>query len=56
MKHFYSYLAKGEDKGNALRLAKLDLIRQYKQDALPYFWAGFTLHGDSVSNAQGQAP
>ena len=31
----------------ALRLAKLDLIRQYKQDALPYFWAGFTLHGES---------
>lgn len=56
MKHFYSYLAKGKDKGNALRLAKLDLIRQYKQDALPYFWAGFTLHGDSVSSAQGQAP
>ena len=55
MKRFYSYLAKGEDKGNALRLAKLDLIRQYKQDALPYFWAGFTLHGDSVSSPRGQA-
>jgi hypothetical protein len=26
MKHFYSYLSKGEDKSNALRLAKLDLF------------------------------
>lgn len=56
MKRFYSYLAESEDKGNALRRAKLDLIRQYKQDAWPYFWAGFTLHGDSVSSVQGQAP
>ena len=33
MKNFYSYLAEGEDKdkGNALHLAKLDPIRQYKQ-------------------------
>jgi CHAT domain-containing protein len=55
MKHFYSYLSRGEDKANALRLAKLDLIRQYQQDAVPYFWAGFTLHGESVSRAEGQA-
>jgi CHAT domain-containing protein len=52
MKRFYSYLAKGKARANALRLAKLDFIRQYKQDALPYFWAGFTLHGDSLSGAE----
>ncbi|MEW5976402.1 MAG: CHAT domain-containing protein [Acidobacteriota bacterium] len=47
MKRFYSHVANGEDKADALRLAKLDFIRQYKQDAVPYFWAGFTLHGAS---------
>jgi len=56
MKRFYSHLANGEDKATALRLAKLDFIRQYKQDAVPYFWAGFTLHGDSGSSVEGQAP
>jgi len=56
MKHFYSYLSNGEDKANALRLAKLDLIRQYQQDAVPYYWAGFTLHGGGVSSVEGQAP
>jgi CHAT domain-containing protein len=55
MKRFYSHLTNREDKANALRLAKLDFIRQYKQDALPYFWAGFTLHGD-MSSGQGQVP
>lgn len=55
MRRFYSHLTNGEDKANALRLAKLDFIRQYKQDALPYFWAAFTLHGDTLSSARGQA-
>jgi CHAT domain-containing protein len=49
MKRFYSYLEKGEDKGSALRLAKLDLIRQYKEDAVPYYWAGFTIHGEATT-------
>jgi len=56
MKRFYSYLANGEDKANALRLSKLDFIRQYKQDAVPYFWAGFTLHGESTMSAHRQVP
>ena len=54
MKHFYAYLSKGQDKANALRLAKLDLIRQYQQDAVPYYWAGFTLHGESASSSKDQ--
>jgi CHAT domain-containing protein len=55
MKRFYGYLARGDGKGSALRRAKLDIIRQYGKDASPYFWAGFTLHGDSGSSAQDEA-
>jgi CHAT domain-containing protein len=47
MKRFYFYLERGEDKVSALRLAKLDLMRQFGEDAVPYYWAGFTVHGDT---------
>jgi CHAT domain-containing protein len=50
MKRFYSYLEKGEDKASALRHAKLELMRQFGADAVPYYWAGFTLHGQSASS------
>jgi len=46
MKRFYANLAKGIDRGTALQKAKLDLIEQFGDDAVPFFWAGFTMVGD----------
>ena len=46
MKRFYANLAKGIDRGTALQKAKLDLIEQFGDDSVPFFWAGFTMVGD----------
>ena len=46
MKRFYANLAKGIDRGAALQQAKLDLIEQFGDDSVPFFWAGFTMIGD----------
>jgi CHAT domain-containing protein len=40
MKRFYQHLADGSDKGSALRQAKLDLLEQFGDQALPIYWAG----------------
>jgi CHAT domain-containing protein len=47
MKRFYGNLAKGVDRGAALQRAKLDLIGQFGDQAVPFFWAGFTMVGDA---------
>lgn len=46
MKRLYRNLAAGQEKGAALQQAKLDLIREFGDHALPVYWAGFTLDGD----------
>jgi CHAT domain-containing protein len=46
MKRMYQNLANGADKGTALRQAKLDLLKEFGDQALPVYWAGFTLVGD----------
>ncbi|OFW32813.1 MAG: hypothetical protein A3J28_01125 [Acidobacteria bacterium RIFCSPLOWO2_12_FULL_60_22] len=46
MKRLYQHLVAGVDKGTALRQAKLDLLNQFGAEALPVYWAGFTLVGD----------
>jgi CHAT domain-containing protein len=46
MKRFYQHLADGSDKGLALHQAKLDLLQQFGEQALPIYWAGFTLVGE----------
>ena len=46
MKRMYQHLADGHDKGAALRQAKLDLLKEFGDQALPTYWAGFTLVGD----------
>ena len=46
MKGFYSNLAKGLDNGIALQEAKLKLLEQFGDQAVPFYWAGFTLAGD----------
>jgi len=46
MERFYRYIADGEDKGSALRHAQMDLIAEFGERALPFYWAGFILVGD----------
>jgi len=46
MKRLYQHLVDGYDKGSALRQAKLDLLQEFGEQALPLYWAGFTLVGD----------
>jgi len=46
MKRFYQHLVEGSNKDTALRQAKLDLIKEFGDQALPVYWAGFTLMGD----------
>jgi CHAT domain-containing protein len=46
MKRFYQHLVDGSDEGSALRQAKLDLLKDFGDQALPIYWAGFTLVGD----------
>jgi CHAT domain-containing protein len=45
MGQFYRNLATGEDEGDALRKAKLALLKEYRSQATPFYWAGFTLVG-----------
>jgi CHAT domain-containing protein len=47
MIRFYTYLARGMDKGSALRQAKLDFIEKYRESALPVLWAGMLMIGES---------
>jgi CHAT domain-containing protein len=46
MKRLYQHLVSGSDKGAALQQAKLDLLKEFGDQALPIYWAGFTLVGD----------
>jgi CHAT domain-containing protein len=46
MKRLYQHLVGGSDKGTALQQAKLDLLKEFGDQALPIYWAGFTLVGD----------
>ncbi len=47
MSLFYRYLSKGNDKSQALRLAKLEMINS--KFSHPFYWAAFVLSGDSNS-------
>jgi len=49
MKRMYQHLADGADKGAALRQAKLDLLKEFGEQALPMYWAGFVLILDAVA-------
>jgi CHAT domain-containing protein len=44
MNDFYSGLVQGQDKGAALRLAKLKMLSSTQSH--PFYWAGFVLNGD----------
>jgi CHAT domain-containing protein/Tfp pilus assembly protein PilF len=47
MIRFYRHLSEGKEKSEALRLSKLEMIREGK--AHPYYWAAFTLIGQPGS-------
>lgn len=47
VEHFYRHLADGRDEGSALQQAKLDLIKEFGREAVPFYWAGFNLVGDA---------
>ncbi len=49
MEGFYAFLAGGDTPAKALREAKLRFYQSGKSVRHPYFWAGFTLHGDGFS-------
>ncbi|MEZ5399230.1 MAG: CHAT domain-containing tetratricopeptide repeat protein [Bryobacteraceae bacterium] len=54
MKAFYSNLRQGLDKAEALTLAKRELLRVHGPNAVPFFWAGFRLVGDSHGTVMGE--
>jgi CHAT domain-containing protein len=45
-KRMYQHLANGADEREALRQANSDLLQEFADQALPLYWAGFTLVGD----------
>jgi CHAT domain-containing protein/tetratricopeptide (TPR) repeat protein len=47
MRRFYFHLSQKNDKAQALRLAKLDMLRS--KYSHPFFWAGFVLNGEYSS-------
>ena len=53
MQHFYRYIAADEDKGSALRHAQMDLIQKLGDQAIPFYWAGFTMVGDGSTSMHG---
>ena len=46
MERFYRHIADGEDKASALRHAQMDLLAEFGDQALPFYWAGFIMMGD----------
>jgi CHAT domain-containing protein len=46
IKEFYGRLSEGQDKGSALRQAKIDLLKKFGEETLPYYWAGFIMVGE----------
>jgi CHAT domain-containing protein len=45
VRRFYAHLGTGISSGEALTLAKRDIIHRYGEQASPYYWAGFKLDG-----------
>jgi CHAT domain-containing protein/tetratricopeptide (TPR) repeat protein len=48
MKGFYRRLANGADAGEALRTAKVKMLREFGPQAVPKLWSGLVIYGDST--------
>jgi CHAT domain-containing protein len=48
MESFYRHLSEGYGKGQALRMAQVEILRQ-EREGHPYRWAAFNLAGDAGS-------
>jgi CHAT domain-containing protein len=46
MERFYAHIAEGQEKAEALRQAKLDLLAKYGKQVPPYYWGAFVLVGE----------
>ena len=61
MKHFYEQLATGQAVSEALSKAQRSMLREYRDSAVPFFWAGFITEGSgnvilgSVANGHATA-
>ncbi len=49
MLSFYRFLEKGRSKSEALRMAKIEFLKENKNTVLshPYYWSGFVINGNS---------
>jgi CHAT domain-containing protein/tetratricopeptide (TPR) repeat protein len=56
MKQLYYYIARGEPKSEALRLAKLKFLKSNTALAQPRYWAGFVLNGDGWNASRRAIP
>jgi CHAT domain-containing protein len=52
MREFYRQLAAGVDKGEALRQAKLTMMRRFGPQAVPRLWSGVVIYGDTVGRIE----
>ncbi|PYQ83850.1 MAG: hypothetical protein DMG02_33265 [Acidobacteria bacterium] len=52
MREFYRQLASGTDVAQALRLAKLQMLKQYGPQAVPKLWSGVLAYGDGAASVK----
>ena len=45
MKSFYTAIADGRSKSEALVSAQRTLLRRFPETAVPYYWAGYVIEG-----------
>jgi CHAT domain-containing protein len=47
VEHFHGHLAEGQDEGSAVQHAILELVKEFGKEAVPFYWAGFNLVGNT---------
>jgi CHAT domain-containing protein len=52
MREFYRHLSAGADVAQALRLAKLQMLKQYGPRAVPKLWSGVVAYGDGAASVK----